>query len=81
MGVSVSDLRPEKGDEQLCMFPDTGRARRYELEGAVEDIRRRFGHASILRASLIADGEIGAINPKDDHIIFPVGWKNAAEGR
>ena len=63
MGVSVSDLRPEKGDEQLCMFPDTGRARRYELEGAVEDIRRRFGHASILRASLIADGEIGAINP------------------
>ena len=81
MGVSVSDLRPEKGNEQLCMFPDTGRARRYELEGAVEDIRRRFGHASILRASLIADGEIGAINPKDDHIIFPVGWKNAADGR
>lgn len=79
MGVCVSALQPLDGDEQLSMFPDFGRERKYELECVVEDIRRRFGHYSILRASLIAD-KIGGINPRDDHVIFPVGWKSAAKG-
>ena len=75
MGVSVSALQPENGAEQMSMFLDDDRERRYELEGAVEDIRRRFGHRAILRASLIADGAIGAISPRDDALGFP------AEGR
>ena len=79
MGVCVSALEALGGDEQLTMFSGRDRERLYELECTVEDIRRRFGHHSILRASLIADG-IGEINPRDDHVIFPVGWKNAANG-
>ena len=79
MGVCVSALEKLGGDEQLTMFPARNRERLYELECAVEDIRRRFGHDSILRASLITDG-IGEINPRDDHVIFPVGWKSAASG-
>jgi len=79
MGVCVSALEALDGDEQLTMFPARNRERLYELECAVEDIRRRFGHHSILRASLISDG-IGGINPRDDHIIFPVGWQSAAGG-
>ena len=79
MGVSVSSLQPMGGDEQMTMFPNRGRERKYELESAVEGIRRRFGHQAILRASLISD-DIGQINPKDDHVIFPDGWKNAAGG-
>lgn len=79
MGVCVSALELLEGDEQLNMFPDRGRERLYDLEDTVEDIRRRFGHHSILRASLISD-RIGAINPRDDHVIFPVGWKSAASG-
>lgn len=79
MGVCVSSLQSLYGDEQLTMFPKRNRQRLYELETAVEDIRRRFGHYSILRASLITDG-IGKINPRDDHVIFPVGWKNASKG-
>ena len=77
MGVSVSSLQPLKENWQLDMFTDSGRERMYDLEGAVEDIRRRFGHHSILRASLISDRDIGEINPRDDHVIHPVGWKNA----
>ncbi|MDO4866323.1 MAG: DNA polymerase IV [Clostridia bacterium] len=73
LGVSVSALRPEDGDTQLTMFPDAPRERQYELEHAVEDIRRRFGHFSIQRASLIGSREFGAINPRDDHVIHPVG--------
>lgn len=79
MGVCVSALQALNGDEQLTMFPDCRRERIYELECTVEDIRRRFGHYSILRASLIAD-QIGMIDPRDDHVIFPVGWRSAANG-
>lgn len=77
LGVSVSVLRGADEDEQLCMFPDAARARRYDLENAMGDIRRRFGHFAIQRACLIGCGEFGAINPRDDHQIHPVGWKNA----
>ena len=77
LGVSVSDLEFEGGDEQLTMFPDAGRERRYDLENTVWDIRRRFGHYAIQRACLIGCREFGAINPRDDHQIHPVGWKNA----
>ena len=76
LGVSVSDLEPSDGDAQLTMFPDLGRERRYELEDTVGDIRRRFGHFAIQRACLIGYREFGAINPRDDHTIHPIGWRN-----
>ena len=76
MGVSVSDLESTDGNVQLSMFPDQAREKKYDLEQAVGDIRRRFGHFSIQRASLIGCREFGAINPKDDHLIYPVGRKN-----
>ena len=76
LGVSVSALQGQDEDEQLCMFPDAGRQRRYELESAMGDIRRRFGHFAIQRACLIGCAEFGSINPRDDHQIHPVGWKN-----
>ena len=75
LGVSVSNLESRDGCQQLSMFPDRGRERRYELEEAVEGIRRRFGHYAISRASLIADPGINGINPRDDHVIHPVGWR------
>lgn len=75
LGVSVSELQCRDGEEQLSMFPDLACARRYDLEEAVEDIRRRFGHYAIGRASLLADEGLNAINPKDEHVIHPVGWQ------
>lgn len=76
LGVSVSGLETSDGDFQIAMFPDHERERRYELEETLEDIRRRFGHYAISRASLLADTGINAINPRDDHVIHPVGWRN-----
>ena len=75
LGVSVSGLELMDGEKQLCMFPDMDRERRYDLEAAVEDIRRRFGHYAISRASLLGDAAINGINPRDDHVIYPVGWR------
>lgn len=77
LGVSVSALEGLDGDEQLCMFADAGRERRYELENAMGEIRRRFGHFAIQRACLIGCAEFGMINPRDDHQIHPTAWKNA----
>ena len=75
LGVSVSSLSPIDTDRQLTMFPDTARDRLFEFEGAVADIRRRFGHFAIQRAVFIANRDMGGINPKDDHTIHPVGWR------
>ena len=65
LGVSVSGLESTAGDRQLCMFPDEDRERRYALEQTVGDIRRRFGHFAIQRASLISFQEFGKIEPRD----------------
>lgn len=75
LGVSVSGLSALHGDQQISMFPDLQRMQRYRLEEAVQELRRRFGHGAISRASLLADGEINAINPREDHVIHPVGWR------
>lgn len=75
LGVSVSALEDADGDVQLSLFPDFDRARKYALENTVGDIRRRFGHFALQRACLIGCREFGAINPKDDHLIHPVGWR------
>ena len=57
LGVSVSALESLEGDVQLSLFADS-RDRRYDLENAVGDIRRRFGHDALRRASLLGGGEI-----------------------
>lgn len=75
LGVSVSVLSPLDTDRQLSMFPDTSRERMFEFEGTVAGIRRRFGHFAIQRAVFLANRDMGAINPKDDHTIHPVGWR------
>ena len=74
LGVCVAGLRPTHGDGQICMFPEANE-RRYELEGAVEDIRRRFGHYAIGRASLLTDRALSGVNPREEHVIHPEGWR------
>ena len=74
LGISVSGLSCMDDAQQLCMFPDANE-RRYDLECTVQDIRRRFGHYAIGRASLLANEDLNAINPRDDHVIHPVGWR------
>jgi DNA polymerase-4 len=40
----------------------------------MDDIRRRYGSLSIRPALLFADRHLGDLNPKDDHVIHPVGY-------
>ena len=73
LGVCVSGLESLSDGVQLSMFDDN--VRRYHLEEAVGDLRRRFGHGIISRACLLADQRINGINPREDHVIHPVGWR------
>jgi DNA polymerase-4 len=57
------------------MFEDPAKIAKLErLERTVDDIRRRFGHYSIVRAVTTSDKTLTNINPKDDHTIHPVGY-------
>ncbi len=74
LGVRCTDLISSKEPLQLSIFGDeTARQRLEALDTAVDSIRRRFGHFSIIRASVMADKPL-SINPKGDHIIHPVGF-------
>ena len=74
LGICMSGLESLADGVQLSIFPDADE-RRYDIERAVDDIRRRFGHGAISRASLLADRRINEINPREDHVIHPVGWR------
>lgn len=62
---------------QLSFYPDVMKIQQQEqLEEAVDDIRRRFGHFSIQRGLMLTDTKLSALNPIDDHIIHPIGFLN-----
>ncbi len=74
IGIRATDLVPANTCCQLSLFEDEVlHQKRDRLEEAVIDLRRRFGHEAIGRAVLLGD-RIGQINPKDDHVIHPVGF-------
>lgn len=60
---------------QLSLYPDIAKAQaRERLEETVDDLRRRFGHFAVQRGVMLTDRELSALNPKDDHIIHPIGF-------
>jgi len=75
LGVRCTDLIPASAPIQLSAFSDERRREKMAaLDGAVDELRRRFGHFCIQRACMLADKPLGSVDPKDDHIIHPVGF-------
>lgn len=75
LGICACDLQMGEAERQLTMFVDSEREKSYALEKTVGEIRRRFGHCVISRASLLTDEALNAIHPSEDHVIHPVGWR------
>lgn len=44
------------------------------LDAASDGLKRRFGSQILLPASQLADRRLSRIDPKNDHIIHPVGF-------
>jgi len=75
IGIRCTGFAPDDTPEQLSVFEDNVRREKIEIiEREIDNIRHRFGHYSIGRASLILDKSLGWINPIADHTIHPIGY-------
>ena len=73
--VGVSDLSSQALPDQLSVFTDESRRiKREKLDIAIDDIRRRFGHYSIMRAVACLDDTLGKIDAVHEHVSYPVGF-------
>lgn len=78
VGIRATDLVPAAQPEQLTFFSNANaRVKRERLERNVDEIRRRFGHYAICRASVTMDKTLLNINPKEEHTVHPVGYFKA----
>ena len=74
VGVRACNLVLE-GDVQLSFLPDQIKAQKADdLERAIDNIRQKFGYHAVQRGTMLIDQGLSKINPKDDHIIFPVSY-------
>ncbi|WP_297233457.1 DNA polymerase IV [uncultured Flavonifractor sp.] len=75
IGVRGAGLVEATAGTQLSLYPEETRRDKWErIDAAVDRLRQRYGYRSIQRARLFTDPLLGAINPKDDHTVHPVGY-------
>jgi len=75
IGVRGTNLVPIGDTRQMSLFEDEiKRDRAEKLEFTIDEIRRKFGHFAIDRAMLRLDSKLGKLNPKEEHVIHPVGY-------
>ena len=75
IGIRGAGLVEATAGTQLSLYPEETRRDKWErIDAAVDRLRQRYGYRSIQRARLFADPLLGAINPKDDHTVHPVGY-------
>ena len=73
MGVSCSRLSPADAPAQLCFADDPASlARQAELDRAIDDLRRRYGHNVVQRGVVLENAAFSHLKPKEDHTIHPV---------
>lgn len=73
IGVRGADLVTAASHLQLDLF-ERSKPEEEQLEKSVDGIRRRFGHYSVQRCSMLLDRALVGFNPKDEHVIHPVSF-------
>lgn len=72
IGVRGADLVNENFTEQLDLFYDFRmREKQMKLDGAVDEIRRRFGFYSVQRGLMYQDRILSKVNAKEEHTVHP----------
>ncbi len=75
LGVSVTKLVSDTSPTQLSFFENEEKNKREEnLDKALDSLKNRFGTFAVRPAFLMKDNNISLLNPKDEHIIHPVGF-------
>ena len=76
LSVRACDLQPVDF-VQLSLLPDVEKLQKQEeLEAAMDNLRNRFGHFSVQKGIMLCDTELSNLNPKNDHIIYPMSFFN-----
>ena len=74
--VCASDLLPLDRPVQLNLLgEEERRMRRETAERTIDGIRSRFGYHAVLRGRLLTDRGIGTMNPREEHVSYPVGYR------
>jgi DNA polymerase-4 len=74
MSVRASDLVPVSAPVQLALWGDQRVVERERLDGAIDDLRRRYGNNCIQRGIELYDGSLRGVDIKRDHVLHPVGF-------
>ncbi|MBR3742423.1 MAG: DNA polymerase IV [Clostridia bacterium] len=73
VGISCSHLTPASAPMQLSFTEDpTQRMKKENLDRAIDDLRRRYGHNVVQRGVVLTDPTLAGLKPKEDHTIHPV---------
>ncbi|MCR5502985.1 MAG: DNA polymerase IV [Lachnospiraceae bacterium] len=73
IGVRMSGLHPDEYCYQLDLFSDVkAREKQFKIDLAVDSLRSRFGHDSVLRGRMYFDRVLSGLDAKaEDHMIHP----------
>lgn len=75
IGVNVSDLAEDTICTQATFFEEEGeRERKERLDAVADRLKLRFGAFSVRPAVLLKDRRLSEFDPKNDHVIHPVGF-------
>ena len=75
LGVCVGELCSRDSAVQLTMLMDeNSRERKMLLDRSLDALKRRFGTFCVRPAALMKDPRLSGFNPKEEHIIHPVGY-------
>ncbi len=74
IGVKVSKLSEIIDFQQQDLFKQEENERSLVIENTIDEIRKRFGYQSVNYACLKLNERLTDFNPKEEHVIFPVGW-------
>ena len=80
LSVNISDLVPTELGVQLSLFENIENStlndtKLESLDNTCDSLKNRFGNFAITSAIMLKDKKLSQFNPKDDHIIHPVGFR------
>ena len=73
IGLRAIALQPANA-QQLSLFDDESARRAEQLEQTLDELRRRFGNKSVVRANTLADPSLTAFDPQKEHVIHPLSY-------
>lgn len=72
--VRVSDLSSRAEPVQLSLLGEDPAAQWEDLDGAIDDLRRRFGNTCVVRGAELVDATLAGTDIKGENTVHPVGW-------